>query len=180
MAQCEPDSCGTWTFQGKRGIGRWTTGALANLTIEHFDDATVSIYREDTAGIGKGIKGHYAGTRKGDHIEGTYTWVWPGGPAPNGTVNWYAVIQRETHEPEPKVPSTIAMCEDSDGCSTWSFQGREGHGQWSNGASANLTAERFGADTILIRRTDTTGRLQGLTAFYSGTRKGEQPTRLRV
>jgi hypothetical protein len=174
MEQCEPDSCGTWTFQGKRGIGRWTTGAVGNLTIEHFDDATVSIYREDTTGIGKGIKGHYAGTRKGDHIEGTFTWVWPGGPAPNGNVNWYALIERETHGSEPRVPSTIAMCEDSDGCSTWSFEGREGHGQWSNGASANLTAERFGADTVLIRRTDTSGLAHGLTAFYSGTRKGER------
>jgi hypothetical protein len=174
VAQCQPGGCGTWTFQGKRGIGRWTTGAVANLTIEHFDDATVSIYREDTTGVGKGIKGHYAGTRKGDRIEGTFTWVWPGGPFPNGNVNWYAVIQRETREPERKVPSTIAMCEDSDGCSTWSFEGREGHGQWSNGASANLTAERFGADTVLIRRTDTSGLAQGLTAFYSGTRKGDR------
>ena len=50
MAQCEPDSCATWTFHGKQGIGRWLTGAVADLTIEHFDNGTVSIYREDRTG----------------------------------------------------------------------------------------------------------------------------------
>jgi hypothetical protein len=93
MAQCEPDSCGTWSFQGKRGIGRWTTGAVANLTIELFDAGTVTIRREDTTGIGQGIKGLYTGTRKADRIEGTFTWVWPGGLYPSGTVDWHATIQ---------------------------------------------------------------------------------------
>jgi hypothetical protein len=98
MAQCEPDSCGTWSFQGKRGIGRWTTGAVANLTIERFDAGTVTIRREDTTGIGQGIKGLYTGTRNGDHIEGKLTWVWPGGLNPGGTVDWHATIQHLPQE----------------------------------------------------------------------------------
>jgi hypothetical protein len=99
MAQCEPDSCGVWSFQGKHGMGRWTAGAVANLTIERFDAGAgaVTIRREDTTGIGQGIRGLYTGTRKADRIEGTFTWVWPGGLYPSGTVDWHATIQ---HLPE--------------------------------------------------------------------------------
>jgi hypothetical protein len=94
MAQCEPDSCATWSFQGKQGIGRWTTGPVANLTIEHFDASAVTIRREDATGVGQGIKGLYTGTRKSDHIEGTFTWVWPGhAQLSAGTVDWHATIQ---------------------------------------------------------------------------------------
>jgi hypothetical protein len=92
MKQCEPDSCGTWSFQGKQGTGKWQTGPVASLTVERFDAGGISIRREDTSGPGKGIKGLYTGVRKGDRIEGTFTWVWPGGLYPSGTVSWYATI----------------------------------------------------------------------------------------
>jgi hypothetical protein len=92
MLQCEPDSCGTWSFQGKQGVGKWLTGPVANLTVERFDAGGISIRREDTSGPGKGIKGLYTGVRNGDRIEGRFTWVWPGGLYPSGTVDWYATI----------------------------------------------------------------------------------------
>jgi hypothetical protein len=92
MLQCEPDSCGTWSFQGKQGTGKWQTGPVANLTVERFDAGGISIRREDTSGPGKGIKGLYTGVRNGDRIEGRFTWVWPGGLYPSGTVDWYATI----------------------------------------------------------------------------------------
>jgi hypothetical protein len=173
MEECEPGGCGTWVFNGKQGTGRWTAGPVGDLTIERFDAGAVSIRRVDTSGPGKGLSGLYSGTRKADQIEGTFTWIWPGGPIPAGTVNWYATIQREAHEPAHAIPVSLSMCEESDGCSTWSFQGKEGHGQWSNGASANLLAEHFGDRAVSIRRVDTTGSRQGLTAFYSGARKGD-------
>jgi hypothetical protein len=173
MEECEPGGCGTWVFHGKQGTGRWAAGPVGDLTIERFDAGAVSIRRVDTSGPGKGLSGLYSGTRKADHIEGTFTWIWPGGQFPAGTVNWYATIQREAHEPAHAIPVSLSMCEESDGCSTWSFQGKEGHGQWSNGASANLSAEHFGDSAVSIRRVDTTGSRQGLTAFYSGIRKGD-------
>src|SRR5580658_6742235 len=43
MLQCEPDSCGTWSFQGKQGTGKWQTGPVANLTVERFDAGGISI-----------------------------------------------------------------------------------------------------------------------------------------
>ncbi|MGB0048829.1 MAG: hypothetical protein WBP70_15380 [Terriglobales bacterium] len=92
MLQCEPDSCGTWSFQGKQGTGKWQTGPVATLIVERFDAGGISIRREDTSGPGKGIKGLYTGVRKGDRIEGRFTWVWPGGLYPSGTVDWYATI----------------------------------------------------------------------------------------
>lgn len=172
MAQCEPDSCATWAFHGKQGSGQWTTGPIADLTIEHFDASTVSIHREDRTGPGKGIDGHYVGTRKGDHIEGTFVWVWPGGKYPTGTVNWIATIQWKKNESERPVPGSMAMCEGAaDGCSTWSFEGKKGHGQWPNGASAKLSVEHFDEDRISIRRADADGAWRGLVALYTGTIK---------
>lgn len=89
MQRCEPDSCGTWSFHGNRGVGKWLTGPAADLTIEHLDSQSVSIRREDNGGT-KGLKGRYTGTWKGSHIEWTFTWAWPGGAFPSGTVNWIA------------------------------------------------------------------------------------------
>jgi hypothetical protein len=174
MQQCEPDSCGTWSFHGNQGVGKWLTGPAADLTIEHFDSQSVSIRREDTGGT-KGLKGRYTGTRKGGHIEGTFTWTWPGGAFPSGTVNWIATIEGANTEAMLPAPGALAMCEDAaDGCSNWSFQGHDGYGNWSNCASANLSVEHFDGRTITIRRIDATGAWQGLSALYTGTVVGDR------
>lgn len=174
LQQCEPDSCGTWSFQGNQGVGKWLTGPTADLTIESFDDQTITIRREDVGGT-KGLTGRYTGTRKGSHIEGTFTWTWPGGPYPSGTVNWIATIDNSQSEPERPSLGNLAMCEDAaDGCSNWSFQGRDGYGNWSNCVAANLSAVHFDGNTITIRRIDATGAWQGLSALYTGTVNGDQ------
>jgi hypothetical protein len=174
MAQCEPDSCATWTFHGKQGVGRWLTGPVADLTIEHFDSTTVSIYREDKTGAGQGIKGHYVGTRKGDHIEGSFTWTWPGhGPLSSGNVNWIATIQWKKDDSERPIPGSLEICEGAaDGCTGWSFHGQQGHGEWLYGTSANLWVEHFDEDRVAIRRADAAGAWQGLVALYTGVVKG--------
>jgi hypothetical protein len=162
MVQCEPDSCGIWSFKGKSGTARWDSGPVANLTIEHFD----------TGGT-KGLTGRYVGTRKGSHIEGTFTWSWPGGPAPGGTVNWIAAIEPQEDESGVIVPSSLAVCEKGpDGCSTWMFQGRTGSGRWTNGASSSLSVKHFGPHNVTILRTDTNGTQILLAGLYIGTRKG--------
>jgi hypothetical protein len=78
-----------------------------------------------------------------------------------------------TQSPANPVPFMIAMCEDSDGCSNWSFQGKQGIGRWADGAVANLTVEQLDTNTVSIRRADTAGIAKGLTALYTGTRTGD-------
>jgi len=170
IAQCEPDACATWSFHGKQGIGRWTTGPISDLTIVHFDANTVSIRRLDTTGPGKGIDGLYVGTRKGDRLQGTFTWSWPDhGALSTGSVPWYAIIKPEANESERLVPNRMTECEDAGICSTWSFEGNDGHGQWPNGVFAALSVDHFDGKQVSIRRVDTTGIAKGLTAFYIGT-----------
>ena len=75
----------------------------------------------------------------------------------------------------PLSSSLLAMCGDSDGCSLWQFQGEEATASWKNGAVAHLRINRFDASTngsVAIQRQDHSGSLAGLTAAYSGTRKG--------
>ena len=176
MVQCEPDSCATWTFHGTQGIGRWLTGPVGNLTIEKFDAHSVSIRRVDTAGPGLGINALYSGTLKGDHIEGTYTWTWPGhGQASSGTTDWIATVRWKKEGSALPTPSSMAMCEGAaDGCGTWSFQGKLGEGRWTIGTVGNLTIDYFEADSVSIRRVDVTGAWKGLVALYTGTLKGDR------
>jgi hypothetical protein len=174
MSMCEPDSCGTWSFHGQRGIGRWSTGPVADLTIELFDSNSVSVRREDT-GDTQGLKGQYTGNRKGDHVEGKFTWTWPGhGQLSAGTVDWIATIRWKEAESELPTPSSMAMCEGAaDGCTTWSFQGKLGEGRWASGTVGILTIEHFGAGSVSIRRVDATGIWPGLVALYTGTLEGD-------
>jgi len=53
----------------------------------------------------------------------------------------------------------------------WTFTGTTGKAKWPNNATADLTIERFDDEQVVIRRTDT-GSSQGLTAVYTGKRKG--------
>jgi hypothetical protein len=38
-------SCGTWTFGGAEGTGRWDNGAVADLVVQQFDSAWIIIQR---------------------------------------------------------------------------------------------------------------------------------------
>jgi hypothetical protein len=174
MSMCEPDACGTWSFHGQKGVGKWLTGPEANLTIEHFDASSVSIRREDVGGT-QGLKGQYTGTRKGDHVEGKLTWTWPGhGQLSSGNVDWIGAIRWKEEKSELPVPNSMAMCEGAvDGCTTWTFQGKLGEGRWPIGTDGLLTIEHYDGDSLAIRRLDATGTWQGLVALYTGTVKGD-------
>lgn len=72
------------------------------------------------------------------------------------------------------VPVTMTECEGTNNCATWTFLGKQGNGQWPSGEVANLSVENFDADTVVIRRADSTGSSAGLTAVYKGTRHGDR------
>jgi len=72
------------------------------------------------------------------------------------------------------VPVTMTECEGTNNCATWTFLGTQGNGQWPSGEIANLSVEKFDADTVSIRRADSTGLSAGLTAVYKGTRHGDR------
>lgn len=72
------------------------------------------------------------------------------------------------------VPVTMTECEGTNNCATWTFLGSQGNGQWPSGEVANLSVERYDADTVVIRRADSTGSSAGLTAVYTGTRHGDR------
>jgi hypothetical protein len=67
-------------------------------------------------------------------------------------------------------PITMAECEGVNNCATWTFLGSQGNGQWPSGEIANLSVEHYDADSVVIRRADSTGPSAGLTAVYKGTR----------
>lgn len=78
--------------------------------------------------------------------------------------------------PRPKAtgPVTMTECEGVNNCATWTFLGTQGNGQWPSGEIANLSVENVDADTVIIRRSDSTGASAGLTSIYKGTRHGDR------
>jgi hypothetical protein len=72
------------------------------------------------------------------------------------------------------VPVTMTECAGTNNCANWTFLGGQGNGQWPSGEIANLSVEHFDADTVVIRRADSTGPSAGLTAVYNGTRHGDR------
>jgi len=76
--------------------------------------------------------------------------------------------------PQAAVPVTMTECEGTNNCATWTFLGGQGNGQWPSGEIANLNVERYDANTVVIRRADSTGSSAGLTAVYTGTRHGDR------
>jgi hypothetical protein len=70
-------------------------------------------------------------------------------------------------------PIAMTECEGIDNCTTWTFLGVQGNGQWRSGEIGNLTVESVNGETIVIRRADSTGSKAGLTAVYTGTLHGD-------
>jgi hypothetical protein len=80
----------------------------------------------------------------------------------------HAAPQSAPASPSASMPGLIGMCEDSDGCSDWTFTGAHGTGIWTDGAVADLTITRLDATRIAIHRVDSKGKGSGITADYSG------------
>ena len=200
MAECEDtEGCSTWSFQGTQGHGQWSNGAVADLSVEHFDASIVSIRRVDTTGIGQGITALYTGTRKGDRIDGTVTWSWPGhGQLSTGTTNWHATIQHlalDSTGASPNsardlngeaaaqnqygvhIPYALAVCEtrflggDSEFCTTRMLKGQKV--TEDDGADTTLTVDRFdvGGINITIKMGKGTG---AYTGTYTGKLAGDR------
>src|SRR5215203_923897 len=201
MTVCEGTdqmTCGTWTFTGIEGTGRWSNGAAANLTIQQFDPKRVVIRRTDTSGSSVGLTAIYVGQQHGQRVEGTVKWTWLGHWNQEAQGTWYATfdepgstapasrpqesapqIGQEARAPAidaSRVPHHMTVCEGTGQmtCGTWTFTGIEGTGRWSNGAAANLTIQQFDPNRVIIRRTDTSGNSVGLTAIYIGQQHGQR------
>lgn len=97
-----------------------------------------------------------------------------------GTSSAPAVQQSDTkHPPEKAIPIapvslSITECEGESPCSTWTFLGSRGDGQWPSGEAANLSVQHFDANSVVIYRADWKGPSAGLTAVYRGTRHGDR------
>jgi hypothetical protein len=72
------------------------------------------------------------------------------------------------------IPAKLVECEANRCDGAWTFRGQEGNAQWDGGIRATLKVERYDADRILIRRTDTAGPTPGLTALYEGMMRGDR------
>jgi hypothetical protein len=95
MSECEGDgnaTCSVWTFTGAEGLGRWSNGASANLTVQQFDPGWVIIRRTDPSGTSAGLTGVYIGKLHGNRVEGTVTWRWPGHWNKEVQGTWYATF----------------------------------------------------------------------------------------
>ena len=171
IVECEAGGCGVWSFTGKNGVAQWKeAGVSANLRIRRFDSSGVQIERTDY-GKTAGLKASYIGTRNGDLIQGNVSWTWPGhDQLSTGTAAWYALIERGDPG-KTLIPTSILECEDATkACTTWSFHGKDGQGEWPGGVFAELSVQRFDDSIVSIRRTDRKGLVQGWDGFYVGTR----------
>ena len=93
--------CGTMLFHGVNGQGAWPDEVRSDLSLEQFTEIRVIIHRTDTGGPTKGLKATYKGYRKGDQIEGTLTWSWPGHFLLSKGINgFHATIQSLPSEPQ--------------------------------------------------------------------------------
>ena len=95
MTECEGTdqmTCGTWTFTGIEGTGRWSNGAAANLTIQQFDPKWVIIRRTDTSGTSAGLTAIYVGQQHGQRVEGTVKWTWLGHWSQEAQGTWSATF----------------------------------------------------------------------------------------
>jgi hypothetical protein len=72
------------------------------------------------------------------------------------------------------LPTHLYECE-STGCGgDWKFTGRTGKAAWPQGVFADLAIQRFDAEQVVIRRTDTGASTRGATAVYTGRVHGHR------
>lgn len=90
-------------------------------------------------------------------------------------LNCGEVLEREKNR--ATIPNMIRECESYQGtvCGTWTLRGNQFHAEWTNGAKAVLTVEKFDNDQIIITRSDTeSSASRGFTARYTGKLSGNQ------
>jgi hypothetical protein len=54
MTECEgaePETCGNWVFTEREGVGQWSNGASAILTLQQFEPEHVIVRRTDTSAL---------------------------------------------------------------------------------------------------------------------------------
>jgi hypothetical protein len=190
---CSPGSPGnpTWTFAGLKGTGRFGTGEQP-LTIEHIDRDSIAVRRVDVTGPARGLKALYLGKIEGQRITGSVIYYDPRRPDQPNTDAWYGIIQglpdgaekvfASKPAPAPSMPLTVKECE-SDRCMqqgavfpiVWKFISRQGTARFGTGDQP-VTIEHIDGGFIAVRRVDTTGPAQGLTALYLGQIDGKRIT----
>jgi hypothetical protein len=90
LRMCEKvDGCSSWHMTGKQGQGSWDDGAIADLTVERFEDTAVVIRRSDNKGPTSGLSGLYVGAMLDGKVIGVVMLSWPG-HAPDGITSWEA------------------------------------------------------------------------------------------
>jgi hypothetical protein len=159
MTECEgTNNCATWTFLGTQGNGQWPSGEVANLSVEHFDTASVVIRRADSTGPSAGLTAVYRGTRNGNRVGGEFTSSWPG-HWNNMTGNWYATIGRAAQS----IPTLMRVCDPAHSCGTLTWNNGHYDGVWggggagpdgSQGVIATMTVESFSPDSVILHRSD--------------------------
>jgi hypothetical protein len=87
------------------------------------------------------------------------------------------VLQQEKER--ATIPGVINECESYGGtvCGTWTLRGSQLDANWSNGAKAVLTIEKFDNEQVIITRTDTSASFsRGFSARYTGKLAGNSIT----
>jgi hypothetical protein len=71
-----------------------------------------------------------------------------------------------------KVPVTMTECETGNECFRWTLLGAEGDGRGPSEEVATLSIEHADAQSVRIRRVDSSGSTAGLTGVYIGVANG--------
>lgn len=161
MTECEGvNNCATWTFLGKQGNGRWSSGEIASLSVETVQGDQVVIQRTDSSGPSAGLTATYKGVRHGDRIAGEFTSSWPDHWT-SKTGDWYAILQKAAQSPPP----VMHVC-NINGCSI----GKGGTFVLENGRYRNLTTAAGTTDIWVI--VNFSGESVVLQRTMSGTNNG--------
>src|SRR6185369_12585209 len=168
-----PQICGTWTFSGSQGTGRWDNGAVADLIVQQFDSNWVIIRRSDgPEGATPGLTAIYRGKLSHDRIEGTVTWTWPGHWKKQVDGTWSSSLNDSSSlapRPEPPtgagtpppvakhpavpkgLPSIMHWC--SKHCTTLVWR-TDHYTEIAAPGRSIVTVESFTPESIVLNRTD--------------------------
>jgi hypothetical protein len=175
VTECQGfNNCATWTFaknskNKKIGLGKWPTGEEAVLELESTGNNQVVVIRTDLTGAKAGLTATYIGILKDYGVGGSYTSFYKG-QREDG--DWYWMTNQNAGS------LRITECEGRN-CAAfppdapvWTFNGSAGIGIFGTG-NQPMVLEHFDANTIEVRRTDTTGPWRG-SAVYTGRVQGSQ------
>jgi len=189
IAMCEDsDGCSNWIFTGDKGVGAWTDGATADLTITHLDAGSITLHRVDTKGTGNGLVADYTGTISSFWIEGDVAWTWPGHAAGVNHVRWHGLLfpPRAVTVNSAKIYETAlsrahgwTVCQDfGEKCSVANpptnsmmvINGKVGIMGLDEPRSEQIVmfVDELAGGNVTIRRLDTAGTYLGGTVLYTG------------